>query len=156
MFSNIYLLPYEDDFVSSVITMHINTFDPSVQLAPILCNGRTWVKRPLSEFAAAYAYNIGTSFGNRHFGLCIWDTIPCQNVETTGIIAIIMLKIKKFLPAVTEIWVRMARQMARMLWNSLTISIKKHHDLKDICTNSKGKSDYLWPAWLLILHDILI
>ena len=31
--------------------MHINTFDPCVHLAPILCNGRTWIKRALYMYS---------------------------------------------------------------------------------------------------------
>ena len=56
-----------------------------------------------------YTYSMETSFGNRHFCLCVSNTSKYQNFETTGInppsYPIIMPQIKKFLPAVTEIWV---------------------------------------------------
>ena len=59
----------------------------------------------------SYPYNMGTFFGNRHCCLCIWDTRQYQSFEITDFNStsypIIKPKMKKFLPVVTEIRVRM-------------------------------------------------
>ena len=74
----------------------------------IMCKQAQCIFAVVSEIA--YTYNIGTSFGNRHFCLCIWDTRHYQTVKAMGINPrtwlIIMPKFKKFLPVVMGIWVQ--------------------------------------------------
>ena len=106
LFSNIYLLTYEDDFVPSVITMHVYQYKnkafvksaPCVQLAPIPCNGQTWGKRARSLLL--WIFIPRKPFSKTDIFVCV-SGIPDSIRHAQIIIAHHHApQIKKFLPVV--------------------------------------------------------